>query len=84
MHHSLAEILANTPTVVLPRVLTGLPTFVEEQISATLANDENSSDSEIILFWAAECSIPPDVAKAAIAYRDHYLKYPLFELFTPF
>ena len=83
MHTTLADILANTPTVVLPRTLQGLPRAVQEQISDTLANDENSSDDEIVQFWAAECSIPLEVAKAAVKFRDQYFKYPLFELFSP-
>ena len=83
MHTTLADILANTPTVALPRTLQGLPQTVQAQISDTLANDENSSDDELVQFWAAECSIPLEVAKAAVTFRDQYLRYPLFELFTP-
>ena len=69
------------PISELPQALQGLSTDVKIQLAMTLANDENSTDEEIIEFWTKECDIPEAVANAAIPFRTNYFTQPFFELF---
>lgn len=78
---SFLETVATTPVVPVPPVLQSLPIAMREQISATLANDEGSTDEEIVEFWTKECSIPLAAAEKAITFRGHFLCNPYFELF---
>lgn len=64
-----------------PQLLLELPADQKAQISASLANDENSSDEELTDFWTQECGIAADAAKVAISFRSHFFEDPFFELF---
>lgn len=49
-----------------------------------LANDDVSSDEEIVEFWTTECGISKDAADAAITYRPKLLLNSLLDLFSLF
>jgi hypothetical protein len=42
-------------------------------VKATLANDENATDAEMIEYFVREVGIPEDVAKKFVARRTAYL-----------
>jgi hypothetical protein len=68
--------------VKLPPVLVTLDRRQREQIQETLANDEASTDVEIIDLWVNECSIPKAAADEAIKFRDQFLVDPFFDMFS--
>lgn len=41
-----------------------------EQMESTLANDESSSDEELISFFCEDCGIPEAQARLAVSYRE--------------
>lgn len=43
------------------------------QMEDTLANDEDSTDQELVAFFVKECGIPKDVAQQAVSHRDAFL-----------
>ncbi len=65
----------------LPAVLAALPRSQKEQLECTLANDENSSDEELVEFWTTECGIARDAAEEAVKFRDTFFSQVLFRLF---
>jgi hypothetical protein len=77
----LRKMIEATPNVKLPPVLQGLSAKVHEQLSDTRANDEVSSDEELVEFWSNQCGIPVEVAQAALALRRDFLLHPLFNPF---
>ncbi len=69
------------PQESVPACLRELPKDAKEQIESTLSNDENSTDEEIVDFWAAECSIPADIGREAVKFRDEYFSHPICVMF---
>lgn len=67
----------------LPKSLQDLPESHKQQINDTLANDQVSTDEEIVEFWTQECEIPSEPANLAIAYRRQALTTLFFHLFEP-
>lgn len=65
----------------LPICLLQLPEHQQEQISATLSNDESSSDDEIVEMWTQQCGIPEEAAEAAVKFRSEYLLDICFDIF---
>lgn len=54
-----------------------------EQIEATLSNDENSSDKEIVDFFVDECGIFQYQAEKVVEYRMAYLMNVFISNDTP-
>ncbi len=77
------ELLANSlyPQDRLPPVLQALPRKQKEQLEDSLANDENSSDEELVEFWVSECGISREAADAAVAFRTNFFTQVMFRLF---
>ncbi|MCC5613479.1 hypothetical protein LC612_44205 [Nostoc sp. CHAB 5834] len=75
------SLVQRLPEVDLPNALRNLPVRIQTQLSASLANDETSADEEMVEFWVSQCKIEPEVANAAIQFRQKYFTNPLFELF---
>lgn len=44
-----------------------------EQMEATLANDEASSDEELLAFFTNECGVPEEAARKAVSHRGAFL-----------
>lgn len=65
----------------LPPCLAFLSRFNQEQLQDSLANDDVSTDEELIEFWVTECSIPKDAADAAITYRSKFFLDNFLDLF---
>ena len=65
----------------LPICLRQLTQHQQDQISTTLANDEASSDDEIVDLWTQECGIPQKAAEAAVKFRSEYLLDICFDIF---
>lgn len=68
----------------LPDCLQNLTRDQKEQLQMTLANDEASSDEEVIALWVNECGIPQESAEAAIKYRPQFFVNPILDLFSLF
>jgi len=58
-----------------------LPEQLRFMVSASMSNDEQSSDDEMVAHWISE-GLSQEAAVTAIAYRDKFLTDPLFELFV--
>ena len=71
-------------SIELPACLECLPTQMKDQLQTTLANDEASTDEEIVALWTEECGISKDAAEAAIKFRDQFFLNPLLDLFKLF
>lgn len=69
------------PPPYIPVVLQALPTEQKSQISMTLANDEASTDEEIIELWTQQCGISQEAAEAAIKYRADFLTNVFYDMF---
>lgn len=65
----------------LPDCLVQLTDQQKELVQAALANDEASSDKELVEHWTGECGIPRAAAEAAVAYRGQFLVDPLLDVF---
>lgn len=68
----------------LPQCLRILSLKQKDQIQTTLANDEASTDEEIIELWTQECSVPREAAEAAIKYRPQFFVNGHLDLFGLF
>jgi hypothetical protein len=68
----------------LASCLQSLDRAKKEQVQMTLANDEVSSDEEIIELWTMECGISVEAAEAAIVLRPKMLLDPMADLFSLF
>lgn len=68
----------------MPVCLQRLSLQTKDQLQTTLANDEASSDEELMSFFCDECAIPQDAAEAAIKYRPQFFVDPFFNLFGLF
>lgn len=65
----------------LPECLVQLTAVQKELLQGALANDEVSSDEDLVGHWTGECGIPRDAAEAAVAYRDQFLVNPFLDIF---
>jgi hypothetical protein len=71
----------NASPNVLPKCLQQLTRQEKSQIQDTLANNDVSSDEEIVEFWTTECSISKEAADEAIKFRQVMLIDPMLDLF---
>lgn len=69
------------PSEPVSDLLTTQSEQIRRILCTSLANDEASSDEELVAHWMADCQIPEDVARAAIAYRPQFFLNPFFQLF---
>lgn len=75
------SLVQRLPEADLPAPLRNLPVRIQTQLAASLANDETSTDEEMVEFWVSKCKIAAEVANAAIQFRQNYSTSPFFELF---
>jgi hypothetical protein len=70
------------PEHLLPTCLAKLPANHKRQMCSTMANDEGSTNAEMVEFWIARCGIPAAAAAEAIKHRASYRRNSYFELFS--
>ena len=78
------NIMSQPITNELPNCLRQLTRQEKEQIQDTLANNDVSSDDDIVDFWIVDCNISKDAAEAAIKFRQMMLVVPMLDLFELF
>lgn len=69
------------PSEPVPDLLTSQPEEIRRFLCSSLANDEASTDEELIAHWIDDGQVPKEVAHAAIAYRPQFFLNPFFQLF---
>ena len=69
------------PPESIPAALRELHTTAKCQIEDSLANDESSTDDELVAFWATEAGISEAVGREAVKFRSAFFEHPICVMF---